>query len=232
MAEGGEGIGLGALVGFAVTLAFYEVVGLGIYLGTFHTGALLSLVEAGALREVATAAPGVVLARPDARAVAVGLALFAGTSAFVRDSTPGVDDLYGPDAPSGMVYPFYVLQVGLGILLGTAIGAAFGTGLYLVAVHTDALGVVAESPGPGAVPGAVLGVVAANPDALVGTLVGGALGFRSGYTGRIWASSGRSHHGHADGDFDGGDGGFGGGFGDGGGGGDAGGGGGGGGGGE
>lgn len=138
------------------------------------------------------AAPGVVLARPDAQAVVASLALLAAMSAFVQEETPGVSDLYGPDSPSGLVYPFYVLQVAVGIVLGTGVGAAFGTGLYLAVVHTEALEAVAGVGGPGAVPGAVLGVVAANPDALVGALAGGALGFRTGYTGRIRASSGRS----------------------------------------
>jgi hypothetical protein len=192
----------GGLVGFAVALVLYELVGLTLYLGAVHTEALLSLVEAESLGALAIAVPGVILARPDALAVAVGLGLFAGVTTFVQESTPGVPDLVGPGAPTGLAYPFYVLQVGVGLVLGTVLGALIGMGLYLTAIRPDALGAGAGTSDVGAVAALVLGLVVSNPDALIGVLGGGAIGFWSGYTGRIWARSDRQHHGG--GDFDGG----------------------------
>ena len=204
-----DGSDLGRIAEFVVTLAFYETVGLSVYLGLFHTTALLSLLETGTVRSAVGSVPGVVLARPDVQVLALGLALFVGLSAFVSESAPGVPDLFGPDAPSGLAYPFSVLQVTLGIVLGSTIGTAFGAGIYLAVVRPDTLPVVADPTGPGAVLGAALGVVAANPDALVGALVGGAFGFWSGYTGRIWRimAGSRGPDGFSDGNGGGGDGG-------------------------
>jgi uncharacterized membrane protein YgcG len=219
--SGRGGGGLRGLVGFAGTLAFYEAVGLGLYLGFAHPGTLTALADSEDLAGLATGAAGAVLARPDALAVAVALGLLAGVVTFVQTSTPGVPDLFGPDAPTGLAYPFTVLQVAVGIVVGTVLGTVIGAGLYLAAVRPDAIGGVG-TPGLGAAARYVLGLVVANPDALVGALCGGAIGFWSGYTGRIWVRSDphdRADSGHDGGGGFGGFGGFGGGGGGGGGGG-------------
>jgi hypothetical protein len=184
-----RGIGIGDLIEFVVVLVVYEAVGPGLYLGVFHSEVLVSLLETGADSPVAvlSALPGVLAGRPDALAVAVALGVFAGTTAFVDEPTPGVGDLFGPDAPSGLAYPFYAIKVAVGIVAGTAFGAVVGAGLYLAVLHPAAIETVRASPGVAS----LLGAVAGNPDAVVGALAGGGLGLYSGATGRIWASGRR-----------------------------------------
>jgi hypothetical protein len=196
-----DGVGLGDLVEFAVVFAVYGAVGLGAYLFVVHPGELAGLLAADSVPAGAGLALVVVGRHVDVQAVALALAVLAGTSAFVNERTPGATDLIGPDAPSGFVLPFYAVKVGLGIVVGTALGAGFGAGAYLAVVHSPAIEAVTGV-------GDVLDAVATHPDALLAGVVGGAVGLWSGFTGQIWQSrSSRHGHGGADGGFGGGGGG-------------------------
>lgn len=190
---GGEtkaGAELQRVVNFLFRLVLNETVGLGVYVGLFHPEVLRSLFEAESLDAAVDTVLTVVLTETDVFGVAVALGLFAGAMAFVGDTEIGVRDLFDPSL-SPLLFPLYVTQVVLNIVLWTAVGAIAGPLFYIWNLRAELFEPVAVPVGsePLVILGAYLEVVTANLDVLLVALFCGGLGLWKGYNGRGWAKT-------------------------------------------